>query len=161
MIGAAEAITAEGVTPALHPHVGSPIEIEPEIRAVLDAVPSSILSFGPDTGHLAWAGITPVELMKQYAERIAAVHVKDVHLDQAQAAKDAGTNYSEATVTNHTVWTEPGRGDVDLLAAIAALPETFDGWLIVEVDVPEAGTHVTSTQLSAQWTVDHLGPDAF
>ncbi|MFI6681590.1 hypothetical protein [Kribbella sp. NPDC050470] len=53
---AAEAITSEGVTPALHPHVGSTIETEPEIRAVLDAVPASILSFGPDTGHLAWAG---------------------------------------------------------------------------------------------------------
>ncbi|MEV0288785.1 hypothetical protein AB0H36_32090 [Kribbella sp. NPDC050820] len=53
---AAEAITSEGVTPALHPHVGSTIETEPEIRAVLDAVPASILSIGPDTGHLAWAG---------------------------------------------------------------------------------------------------------
>ncbi|WP_427885529.1 sugar phosphate isomerase/epimerase family protein [Kribbella sp. GL6] len=158
---AAEAITAEGVTPTLHPHVGSPIETEPEIRAVLDAVPSSILAFGPDTGHLAWAGITPATLMTQYADRIAAVHLKDVHLDQARAAKDADANYFEATVTNHTVWTEPGRGDVDLLAAIATLPETFTGWLIVEVDVPEAETNLSSTQLSAQWITDHLGGGSF
>jgi inosose dehydratase len=52
---AATAITSEGVTPALHPHVGSTIEIESEVRAVPDAIPSSDLSFGPDTGHLAWA----------------------------------------------------------------------------------------------------------
>ena len=56
---AAVAITAEGVTPALHPHVGSTVETEPEVRAVLDAIPASDLSFGPDTGHLAWAGMTP------------------------------------------------------------------------------------------------------
>jgi inosose dehydratase len=158
---AAEAITAEGVTPALHPHVGSPIEVEPKIHAVLEAVPSSILSFGPDTGHLAWAGITPATLMTQYADRIAAVHLKDVHLDQPQAAKDADANYFDATVHKHTVWTEPGRGDVDLLAAIATLPDTFDGWLIVEVDVPEAETNLSSTQLSAQWITEHLGANAF
>ncbi|MGZ0152880.1 sugar phosphate isomerase/epimerase family protein [Kribbella sp. WER1] len=158
---AADAIRAEGVVPALHPHVGSPIETEPEIRAVLDAVPSSILAFGPDTGHLAWAGSTPATLMTQYADRIAAVHLKDVHLDQAAAAKKADANYFEATVTAHTVWTEPGRGDVDLIAAVAALPDAFDGWLIVEVDVPEAGTNLRSTQLSAEWITTHLGPDVF
>lgn len=158
---AAEAITAEGVTPALHPHVGSTIEVEDEIRAVLDAVPDSLLSFGPDTGHLAWAGITPSKLMTQYAERIAALHLKDVHLDQAQAARDAGANYFEASVTKFTVWTEPGRGDVDLLAAIRTLPDTFRGWLIVEVDVPEAETNLASTELSAQWITDHLGTAIF
>jgi inosose dehydratase len=154
---AAEAITSEGVTPALHPHVGSTIETEPEIRAVLDAVPASVLAFGPDTGHLAWAGITPATLMTQYADRIAAVHLKDVHLDQAQAARDADANYFEATVTKFTVWTEPGRGDVDLLAAVRTLPDTFRGWLVVEVDVPEADTNLGSTELSAQWVTDQLG----
>ncbi|TDO51593.1 inosose dehydratase [Kribbella sp. VKM Ac-2527] len=158
---AAEAITAEGVTPALHPHVGSAIETESEIRAVFDAVPDSVLSFGPDTGHLAWAGITPATLMTQYADRIAAVHLKDVHLDQAQAARDADANYFEATVTQFTVWTEPGRGDVDLLAAIDSLPDTFHGWVVVEVDVPEADTNLASTELSAQWITDHLRAHTF
>jgi inosose dehydratase len=158
---AAEVITAEGVTPALHPHVGSTIETEMEIRAVLDAVPASILSFGPDTGHLAWAGATPATLMAEYADRIAAVHLKDVHLAQAQAARDADADYFAATVTKFTVWTEPGRGDVDLLAAVRTLPDTFTGWLIVEVDVPEADTNLTSTNLSAQWATTHLGPDMF
>lgn len=158
---AAQAITSAGVTPALHPHVGSTIETESEIRAVLDAVPDSVLAFGPDTGHLAWAGITPAALMTQYADRIAAVHLKDVHLDQAQAAKAADANYFEATVTQFTVWTEPGRGDVDLLEAVGALPDSFAGWLIVEVDVPEADTNLGSTELSAQWITTQLSADAF
>ena len=158
---AAQAISSEGVVPALHPHVGSTIETEPEIRAVLDGVPASTLAFGPDTGHLSWAGIAPATLMTPYADRIAAVHLKDVHLGQAQAARDADANYFEATVTKFTVWTEPGRGDVDLTAAIGALPESFGGWLIVEVDVPEAETNLASTELSAQWITDHLGATAF
>ena len=90
---AAAAITAEGVTPALHPHVGSPVEIEPEVRAVFDAITASDLSSGPDTGHLAWAGMTPSMIMADYADRIAAVHLKDVHLDQADQARAADADY--------------------------------------------------------------------
>jgi inosose dehydratase len=158
---AAAAITAEGVTPALHPHVGSPVETEPEVRAVLDAIPASDLSFGPDTGHLAWAGMTPSAIMADYADRIGAVHLKDVHLDQADQARAANADYKAATVRDFTVWTEPGRGDVDLLAALDTLPSTFPGWVIVEVDVPEASTNLESTQLSADWVTEQLGAQVF
>lgn len=59
-LGAAtEAITAEGVRPALHPHVGSWIEVESEVRAALDGIPAAILGFGPDTGHSAGPAWTP------------------------------------------------------------------------------------------------------
>jgi inosose dehydratase len=158
---AAAAITAEGVTPALHPHVGSTVETEPEVRAVLDAIPASDLSFGPDTGHLAWAGMTPSMIMADHADRIAATHLKDVHLDQADEARAADADYMVATVRDFTVWTEPGRGDVDLLAALDTLPSTFPGWVIVEVDVPEASTNLESTQLSAAWVTEQLGAHVF
>jgi hypothetical protein len=55
----------------------------------------------------------------------------------------------------------PGRGDVDLLAALDTLPSTFAGWVIVEVDVPEAPTNLESTQLSAAWVTEQLGADVF
>ena len=37
---------------------------------------------------------------------------------------------------------EPGRGDVDLATALATLPADFAGWVIVEVDVPEAPSNL-------------------
>lgn len=158
---AAEAITAEGVTPALHPHVGTGIEVEAEVREVLDAVPASVLSFGPDTGHLTWAGMDPAAVMADYASRIAAVHLKDVHVDQVVRSKQAGSGYFQATTGGSHLWTEPGRGDVDLAATLAALPVTFNGWVIVEVDVPEASSPLASTQISASWISEHLGADRF
>jgi inosose dehydratase len=158
---AAEAITAEGVTPALHPHVGSWIEVEAEVRAVLDGIPASVLSFGPDTGHLSWAGMDAVSVMKDYADRIAAIHLKDVHLDQAAAAREAGSDYHQATRADYTVWTEPGRGDIDLIGAVNTLPDAFAGWLIVEVDVPEAPTNLESTEISGRWVTQNLGADVF
>ena len=157
---AAEAMTAEGVRPALHPHVGSLVEVQDEVRSVLNAVPESVLGFGPDTGHLAWAGMDPASVMGSYAARIAAMHIKDVHLDRAAAAKDQGLDYHAATRGGVALWTEPGRGDIDLAAALGTLPDTFAGWVVVEVDVPEAPSNLRSTQLSAEWITSHLGRPA-
>jgi inosose dehydratase len=158
---AAAAITAEGVRPVLHPHVGTAIEVEHEIHAVLDGIEESILGFGPDTGHLTWAGLDAVKIMSPYAERIGAMHLKDVHADQVSASKAVGATYHEATREKFSVWTEPGRGDIDLLGALAILPESFHGWIVVEVDVPEAPTNLASTQISAAWITKNIGANAF
>jgi inosose dehydratase len=161
VVAAAAAIVAEGVRPMLHPHVGSAIEVEGEIDAVLGAIEESLLGFGPDTGHLTWAGIDAAKIMSRYSTRIGAMHLKDVHVDQVKASKAAGASYHEATRGKFTVWTEPGRGDIDLPAALAALPSSFSGWIVVEVDVPEAPTNLESTKISAAWIAKQFGPDAF
>ncbi|MET7339598.1 sugar phosphate isomerase/epimerase [Nonomuraea sp. NPDC005650] len=149
------AITAEGLRPCLHPHVGTWIETERETRAVLDAIAPDLLSFGPDTGHLHWAGADPAELITHYRDRVGAAHLKDVHTAVARQAREAGADYREATVARH-LWTEPGHGDVDLEGALAALPEGFGGWLVIEVDVPDHGTPKDSALLSRQWVTTHL-----
>jgi inosose dehydratase len=146
----AGAITAEGITPCFHPHVGSWIETEQEVRAVLDSVDASILSFGPDTGHLFWAGMDPSAMIAEYANRVRAVHLKDVHRAAAVSARRQGDDYTAATVTRH-VWTEPGRGDVDFGAVFVALSSSYDGWFVVEVDVPDLPTKEESTAASARW----------
>ncbi|HUC21661.1 MAG TPA: sugar phosphate isomerase/epimerase family protein [Streptosporangiaceae bacterium] len=146
----AEVITAEGVTPCFHPHVGSWIETEHEIRALLEAVDAAILSFGPDTGHMFWAGMDPAAVIASYAERVRAIHLKDVHHAAVQRARAQHENYSGAAFTEH-VWTEPGRGDVDFDAVFAALPRSYDGWFVVEVDVPDLPTKEESTAESARW----------
>ena len=145
----------------LHPHVGTAIEVESEIDAVLGGVEESVLGFGPDTGHLTWAGMDAVKIMSRYAGRIGAMHLKDVHVDQVSASKAADATFQEATRGKFAVWTEPGRGDIDLLGALATLPESFRGWIVLEVDVPEAPTNLASTQISAAWIAKQLGPSAF
>jgi inosose dehydratase len=139
-----------GLTAGLHPHVGSWIETEEEIRTVLDSIPSDTLGFGPDTGHLAWAGMEPQYIMSDYSARIVGVHIKDVDPIAAAAAKDHSANYTVATETFH-VWTEPGQGSVQFDRVFDALPSTFGGWFILEVDVPNHGDATESSRLSAEW----------
>jgi len=131
----ADAGFAEGVRFALHPHIAMIIETEEETRAVLDMTAGSRLGFGPDTGHLLWAGMMPERIIADYADRLVAVHLKDVDPAGLRRALRYEDDYIAAIGTRR-IWTEPGRGMVDFDAVFAALPSGFDGWFVVEVDSP-------------------------
>ncbi len=146
---AAQAARAEGVTAALHPHVGSWIEIEAEVRAVLARTQGGELMFGPDTGHLAFAGMDPGQLVADYRDRVAAIHLKDLDTAAAGRVLAEGTSYFDATRTDR-IWAEPGAGALDLAGVLHALPEDFDGWYVVEVDLPKHGTPFDSAVLSRE-----------
>jgi inosose dehydratase len=150
LIAASGAMAAEGVTPALHPHVGSLIETEDEIRSVLDLTAGSPLAFGPDVGHITWAGGNPAALIGDYRDRVSALHLKDVDASAVQAAQQAGAGYMDSTMSHH-VWTEPGRGVVDFEGIFAALPAEFSGWMVVEVDVPNLPTPLESSRASYEY----------
>ncbi|MBV8443330.1 MAG: TIM barrel protein [Hyphomicrobiales bacterium] len=147
----ASSMAAEGVIPCLHQHVATKIETVEEAEAVLGAVPETVLKVGPDTGHIGWTGADPVAFLKRHAARIGAVHIKDIRRSVAEAVRRDGANYREAGARH--IWTEPGRGDLDLAGAIKALGG-FAGWYVVEVDVADQ----PSVEESAKAAVDWLRP---
>jgi inosose dehydratase len=151
---AADVMAAEGVLACLHPHVGTLVETEDETRFVLDNTDPDTVRFGPDTGHLYWAGVDPAAIIADYAARVGAVHLKDVHRSVAVRSVAGGASYDAATRVRN-LWTEPGHGDVDLPGVITALPE-FTGWWVVEVDVPDRKTPEQSAASSAAWVADHI-----
>jgi inosose dehydratase len=148
------AMREEGVTAALHPHVGGWIETEHEIRAVLDAVDPDLLAFGPDTGHMSWAGMDVPAVLRDYAERIVGVHLKDTFAAGIARAKAEGLGYHEATRPGR-IWAEPGLGHVDLAACIAAFPDGLTGDYMIEVDVPSLPLRECH-QLAYDWALATL-----
>jgi inosose dehydratase len=150
LIAAATVMRSEGVTAALHPHVGSWVEVEDEIRAVLDNSAGSDLAFGPDTGHLFWARADPAQVISDYRDRVVAMHIKDVDATVREACIAAGRDYQKATFGEH-VRTEPGRGSIDFDAVFAALPDGFSGCFVVEVDVPDVPGRLDSARASFKW----------
>jgi inosose dehydratase len=150
----AGAMTSRGVTPALHQHVGSWIETGDELEAVLEKVPSDLLAFGPDTGHLYWAGIDPQSVVRRHRDRVVAIHLKDVHAAVVDVAAKEDLDYVAAAFA-HNLWTEPGRGDVDIPGVIEELKAVnFDGWHIVEVDRPDFADAEESVAYSGKWARD-------
>jgi inosose dehydratase len=150
----ADAGLAEGVRFGLHPHIAMIVETEEETRAVLDMTAGSSLGFGPDTGHLLWAGMTPEQIIADYADRVVAVHLKDVDQRGFRETLRYEDDYMTAVGTRH-IWTEPGRGIVNFDAVFAALPAAFDGWFVVEVDVPNLPGAVESSRACYDFIATH------
>jgi len=150
----ADAGFAEGVRFGLHPHIAMIVETEEETRAVLDMTAGSKLGFGPDTGHLLWAGMTPEQVIAQYADRLVGVHLKDVDQHGFRDTLKYDDDYMTALGARR-IWTEPGRGIVNFDAVFAALPPGFDGWFVVEVDVPNLASALDSSKASYDFIAAH------
>ena len=150
LVRMAEATKGHGVTSCLHQHVGSWIEVEEEVEWLLDRTDPDLLALGPDTGHHAWAATEPVAFFTRHSKRIKAIHLKDIRVSVADATRGVeGIGYRE--VVGRGIWTEPGRGDLDLRGAMNALGPDFSGWAIVEVDAPDLPTAQESARASGDW----------
>jgi len=147
----AEVLTAEGVRPLLHPHVSGWIETEYETERALESIPPGVLGFGPDTGHLAWAGMDPAVMIARHAERVGALHLKDI---KASAFDRVAGDYATRT-GSRAIWTEPGTGVIDFDEVFAALPADFEGEFVIEVDVPTSSPR-ESLAAQRRWAASYF-----
>jgi inosose dehydratase len=150
-------LQSEGLRPLHHSHVGGVFETEYEITTLLDDLGADVLGFGPDTGHLRWAGIDPAELIRRYADRIGGIHLKDVFADHLpdRAGPRASRSYRELAETRR-LWAEPGLGVIDFGAVLAAIPEDYDGDFMIEVDTPSVDSRYESHRMSFEWAQANL-----
>ncbi|GBQ94881.1 xylose isomerase domain-containing protein [Acetobacter nitrogenifigens DSM 23921 = NBRC 105050] len=151
---AADCVVTEGVRPLLHPHVGTWIETESETRYILDHVPLEAMGFGPDLGHLTWSGADIPSLLHTYADRIGAVHIKDINLSVLESCRRASAPY-RATVTQG-LWAPPGKGGLPLAEYLSALSADKPVWLISEVDWV-AEDPFSAARASAEWFQSYCG----
>jgi inosose dehydratase len=151
-----EVLQSEGLRPLHHSHVGGVFETEQEITGLLDELGPEVIGFGPDTGHLRWAGIEPARLIRRYADRLGGIHIKDVFADHLGAGRvDEQVSYRDLVATKR-LWAEPGLGVVDFDAVLAALPRDYDGVFMIEVDEPSVHSRLESSRISYEWAWEHL-----
>jgi inosose dehydratase len=74
---AAKTITDQGLTVVLHQHTGTCIESRDETYAVLDAVDTKYVKFGPDIGQLTKGGSDAVQVVKDFLPLVQHMHLKD------------------------------------------------------------------------------------
>lgn len=153
-----EVLQAGGLRPLHHSHVGGVFETEEEIVRLLDTLGPGVIGFGPDTGHLQWAGVDPVDMLRRYADRLGGIHLKDVFPDHLDRGAGRGMTYHQTTATKR-LWAEPGLGVVDLAGVVAAVPDDYDGDFMIEVDVPSVDTPFASHEISFAWAQQVLPVD--
>ena len=72
-----KALADIGVVGALHQHTGTCVETRDETYAVMEAVQTRYVKFGPDIGQLQKAGSDPVKVVKDFLPVVRHVHLKD------------------------------------------------------------------------------------
>ena len=144
-----QVLQAEGLRPLHHSHVGGVFETEREITALLDDLGPDLIGIGPDTGHLRWAGVDPAAFITRYADRMGALHLKDVFADFLDGRAGEATYREQAD--SRRLWAEPGLGVLDVAAVLAALPGDYDGDVMIEVDEPSTSTRRESHEISYAW----------
>jgi inosose dehydratase len=72
-----KAVTDMGLTPVLHQHTGTCVETREETYAVMEAVDTRVMKFGPDIGQLQKGGSDPVKVVKDFLPLVQHMHLKD------------------------------------------------------------------------------------
>ena len=72
-----KAVMDVGLIPVLHQHTGTCVETREETYAVLEAVDTRVMKFGPDIGQLQKGGSDPVKVVKDFLPLVQHMHLKD------------------------------------------------------------------------------------
>jgi inosose dehydratase len=115
---AARAVADLGLTPVLHQHTGTCIETREETYAVMEAVDTRYLKFGPDIGQLQKGGSDPVRVVKDFLPIVHHMHLKDF------SGGNAFLGYCPL-----------GEGKVDIPTILTMMDgKKMDGMVMVELD---------------------------
>lgn len=139
-----------GIPLGYHHHMNSMGERPEEIRSILAAADPRYVKFQLDTAHYQQGGGDPAQAVKDYADRLLFLHIKDVESPVPGALGDPARSYR---------FVELGRGKVNLKRVFDALGEIdFSGWGVVELDsVPDpSGSPRESAMISKKYLEDVL-----
>ena len=140
-----------GLRTVFHHHCGTFVETAQEVDALMQRTDDSLVGLCLDSGHITYAGGSPLELLASYGTRIRHVHFKDCEPSVAARASVEGWDYQ--TAIRHGVFCELGQGAVDFPALLAALRERdYDGWIVVEQDIlPSMGSPFDSAKRNREY----------
>jgi inosose dehydratase len=124
-----------GLVQTLHPHVDTVVETATDVARVLAA---SDVRWCLDTGHLAIGGVDPVQFARDFADRVAHVHLKDV--DLAVARKVADRELSLLHGVQQGLFRSLGAGDLPIDQVILELERSgYQGRYVLEQDTAIIG----------------------
>lgn len=136
-----------GVETTYHNHMHQLGETPEEVDIILKNADPKYVSLLLDVAHYQQGGGDPAKAVRQYQNRLKALHIKDV---RDKHALDPSKPYQ---------FVELGQGRVNFSQVFAALKEVkFNGYAIVELDgVPEKGrTPLESGQISRNYLKNQL-----
>jgi len=147
---AEEVCASHGLSTVLHPHFGTVVETDEQLRRFLEGCDTGLCL---DTGHLVIGGSDPLEVAEKAADRVRHVHLKDVDSGVARRLGTREIGFKEAAQQN--AFRPLGEGDVDVARLLEVLDRSgYGGWYVLEQDImvasepPEGGGPVDDIRKS-------------
>lgn len=135
----AERMADFGVGMAFHHHMGTIVESDTEIDALM-AHTGEAVGLLYDTGHCVFAGGDPVALLERHIRRVVHVHCKDVRQEILSRARAADMSFMDAVLAG--IFTVPGDGSVPYAVLLPMLARAgYAGWLVVEAEQDPSKAH--------------------
>jgi inosose dehydratase len=128
----AEYMQTRGVKLAYHHHMGTVVETDTEIDALM-ANTGPAVGLLVDTGHSAYAGGDWLAVTRRHAARVVHVHCKDVRPKVLDDVRKRDLSFLDAVLAG--VFTVPGDGFIDYGAFARVLAGIgYRGWAVVEAE---------------------------
>jgi inosose dehydratase len=140
-----------GLRTVFHHHCAGFVETPQEIETLLERTDPALVGLCLDSGHAAYGGGSPLDLLARVRPRVWHVHLKDCQPGVARRARAEEWDYQ--TALRHGVFCELGQGSVDFAALLGALDSSgYGGWVVVEQDVlPGMGAPLDSAVRNRQF----------
>lgn len=124
-----------GLRTVFHHHCGTNIETVGETLRLLEMTSPELVGLCLDTGHVAYAGGDPADLLRQARERVWLVHFKDCDAETSTRARSEGWDY--VTAIRNGIFCGLGEGSVDHEGFYAELVSGgYEGWIVAENEAP-------------------------
>ena len=132
----AELAAARGLELVLHPHVGTLVETAADVDRALE---HTDVAWCFDTGHLLIGGVDPADFVRDHADRIGHVHLKDVDASLAERVRSGELSLVRAT--QEGLFQPLGEGDARIDEVVRLLEDAgYERWLVLEQDVAITGS---------------------
>ena len=132
----ADLVATHGLELVLHPHVSTLVETAADVQRGLA---QTDVRWCFDTGHLLIGGVDPASFVRDHADRIGHVHLKDVDASLAERVRSGELSLVQAT--QQGLFQPLGEGDARIDEVVRLLEDAgYERWLVLEQDVAIAGS---------------------
>ena len=122
-----------GISLTFHHHMGTVVQDPDEVERLMKGTDPEYVSLLYDTGHFAYCGADPLEMVKKYADRIKHVHLKDIRPEVVQRVKEEGLSFLDGVRAG--AFTVPGDGSIEFVPIFKVLEEIgYEGYMLVEAE---------------------------
>lgn len=122
-----------GIDLTFHHHMGTVVENAAEVERMMENTNPELVSLLYDTGHFAYCGEDPLEMVKKHIGRIKHVHLKDIRPAVVRQVRDESLSFLEGV--RKGAFTIPGDGCIDFAPIFAVLAKNnYEGYMVVEAE---------------------------